>query len=105
MSSHDYVGCKDDACVLCKSWGHGYSIAYATSLFECAIAVCHMSATPECRCSPCVALKYAIFSMGEGSPGPSAPPPPTFGKCDGCGKDGMRIEVVPNKELCSQCWV
>ena len=39
--THDYTGCQDPAC-------EGYSAGKAKALFECAIATCHMSATPEC---------------------------------------------------------
>ena len=56
-------------------YGTGYADGKAKGLFECAIAVGHMSVTPECRCSPCTALRYAIHSMGEATPGPSAAEP------------------------------
>ena len=70
--THDYTGCQDPAC-------EGYSAGKARALFECAIATCHMSDTPECRCSPCTALRYAIHSMSQGEPGP-APPAPKMGR-------------------------
>ena len=60
MSSHDYAGCQDSACDLCDAYGAGYAAVKAKGLFEAAIATFHMSATPECRCSPCVGLRYAI---------------------------------------------
>ena len=63
--THDYTGCQDPAC-------EGYSAGKAKALFECAIATCHISATPECRCSPCTALRYAIHSMSQGEP-PGSP--------------------------------
>ena len=66
MSNHDYSGCQDSACDLCAAHGEGYSMGKAKALFECAIATCHISATPECRCSPCTALRYAIHTMGQG---------------------------------------
>ena len=61
MSNHDYDGCQDQACDLCAAYAAGKDWA----LFESAIAVCHMSTTPECGCSPCTALRYAIHSMGQ----------------------------------------
>ena len=60
MSSHDYTSCQDSACGLCAAYGDGYSVDKAKGLFAAAIAACHMSTTPECRCSPCVGLRYAI---------------------------------------------
>ena len=98
MSSHDYAECQDQACDLCDAHDEGYSDGKAEALFECAIAACHMAATPECRCSPCVGLRYALFTMGEGSPGPSAPVPKP-GRCVGCGHEGMVVNSV-----CSRCW-
>ena len=79
-------------------YGTGYADGKAKGLFECAIAVGHMSVTPECRCSPCVGLRYALFSMSEGTPGPRAPEPKR-GQCDGCGREGMVVNSV-----CSRCW-
>ena len=52
MSSHDYTGCQEEACDLCAAHGAGR----AKGLFEAAIAVGHMSVTPECRCSPWLRL-------------------------------------------------
>ena len=43
-------------------YGTGYAAGKAKGLFECAIAVGHMSVTPECRCSPCVGLRHAPCS-------------------------------------------
>ena len=31
-------------------YGDGYAAGKAKGLFEAAIAACHMSTTPECRC-------------------------------------------------------
>ena len=76
----------------------GYAAGKAKGLFECAIAVGHMSVTPECRCSPCTALRYAMFTMAESTPGPSAPEPKP-GLCVVCGKDRMIINSV-----CVRCW-
>ena len=98
MSSHDYAECQDQACDLCDANDEGYSDGKAQALFEAAIATCHISTTPECRCSPCVGLRYALFTMGEGSPGPSAPAPKP-GRCVGCGREGMVINSV-----CQRCW-
>ena len=106
MSSHDYTGCQDPACDSCSAHGEGYAAGKAKGLFECAIAVGHMSVTPECRCSPCVGLRYAMFTMAKATPGPSAPEPER-GQCVGCGKEGMGIEfgtpTLPSK-VCSKCW-
>ena len=101
--SHDYAGCQDSACDLCAAHGEGYSAGKAKALFECAIATGHMAATPKCRCSPCVGLRYAMFTLGESTPGPSAPTPKR-GRCDGCERQVMVVEVGPNK-VCSRCWV
>ena len=103
MSNHDYANCQDQACALCNAWGYGYGDGYATSLFECAIAACHMSTTPECGCAPCTALRYQIFAMGEGKPGPRVSPP-KLGKCAGCDREGMLIQIGPVK-VCRKCWV
>ena len=108
MSSHDYAECQDQACDLCDAHDEGYSDGKAEALFECAIAACHMAATPECRCSPCTALRYAIHSMSQGEPGP-APPAPKMGRCVGCGREGMAIQIGVNQIgptlICQQCWV
>ena len=103
MSSHNYAGCQDSACDLCGAYGEGYAAGKAKALFECAIATCHMSATPECRCSPCTALRYAIHSMSQGEPGPAAPDP-KFGKCMGLGP-GCHHEGMMVNSLCQRCWV
>ena len=95
MSNHDYAECQDQACDLCAAYGDGY----ATSLFECAVAVSHFSVTPECRCSPCVSLRYAIFTKAQATPGPTVPAP-THELCVGCDHRGMLINNV-----CSKCWV
>ena len=84
-------------------YGDGYAAGKAKGLFEAAIAACHMSTTPECRCAPCVGLRYAIHSMSQGEPGPAAPAP-KLGRCDGCGKEGMLIQIGPVK-VCRKCWV
>ena len=99
MSNHDYTGCQDPACDLCTAHGAGK----AKALFECAIAACHMAATPECRCSPCTALRYAIHSMSQGEPGPAAPAP-QLGKCMGLGPGCLHEGMVVNS-LCQRCWV
>ena len=101
-------------------YGTGYADGKAKGLFECAIAVGHMSVTPECRwltmrgptpchahhawayampCTPCVGLRHAMHTMSEATPGPSAPVPEP-GLCLGCGHRGMLINNV-----CSKCWV
>ena len=98
MSNHDYAECQDQACDLCDANDEGYSDGKAQALFEAAIATCHISTTPECRCSSCVGLRYAIRTMSEGTPGPSAPVPEP-GLCLGCGHRGMLINKV-----CSKCW-
>ena len=103
MSSHDYTGCQDPACDLCDAHGEGYSAGKAKALFECAIAACHMSTTPECRCSPCTALRYAIHSMSQGEPGPAAPAP-KLGTCMGLGP-GCHHEGMMVNSLCQRCWV
>ena len=104
--SHNYSGCQDSACDLCDAHGEGYSAGKDKALFECAIAVGHFAVTPECRCSPCVGLRYAMFTMAQATPGPSAPEPKR-GRCVGCGKEGMAIEfgteTLPGK-VCSRCW-
>ena len=102
MSSHDYTGCQDQACDLCTAHGAGK----AKALFECAIAACHMAATPECRCSPCTALRYAIHSMSQGEPGPQVLAP-KFGRCIVCGREGMAIQTGVNQvgPICQRCWV
>ena len=56
--THDYTGCQDQACDLCDAHDDGYADGKSKGLFECAIATCHMSATPECRCSSCTALRF-----------------------------------------------
>ena len=56
-------------------YGTGYTDGKAKGLFECAIAVGHFSVTPECRCSPCVGLHHAMYTMNEATPGPSASEP------------------------------
>ena len=88
-------------------YGTGYADGRSKGLFEAAIAVGHMSVTPECRCSPCVGLRYAMFTMAKATPGPSAPEPER-GRCVWCGKEGMGIEfgtpALPGK-VCSKCWV
>ena len=33
-----------------QDYDDGYSAGQAKALFEAAIATCHMSTTPECRC-------------------------------------------------------
>ena len=96
--NHNYTGCQDSACDLCAAHGEGYSAGKAKALFECAIATGHMSATPECRCSPCVGLRYAMHSMSEAIPGPSAPEPKR-GRCVGCDREGMVVN-----SLCARCW-
>ena len=101
--NHNYTGCQEEACDLCDAHGEGYSVGKDKGLFECAVATCHMSATPECRCSPCVSLRYAIHAMSEGTPGPRVSAP-TFGKCFWCARQGMLIEIGPNK-VCPRCWV
>ena len=101
--THNYAGCQDSACELCDAHGTGYSAGKAKGLFECAVAVSHMNTTPECRCAPCVGLRYAVFSLGEATPGPSAPTP-KLGLCVGCGKQKMVIAIGPHK-VCSRCWV
>ena len=60
MSSHNYAGCQDSACDLCAAHGDGYSAGKAKALFECALATIHMRTRPECRCSPCTALKSVL---------------------------------------------
>ena len=96
--NHNYTGCQDSACDLCTAHGEGYSAGKDKALFEAAIAIGHMRATPECRCSPCTALRYAMYSMAQATPGPSAPAPKR-GRCVGCGKDGMLVNSV-----CQRCW-
>ena len=95
MSSHDYTGCQEEACDLCAAHGAGGAKAF----FECAIAVGHMSVTPECRCSPCVGLRYAMFTMCEATPGPSAPEPKS-GRCWSCDREGQMLV----NSVCSRCW-
>ena len=73
-------------------------MARLKGLFECAIAVGHMSVTPECRCSPCTALRYAMYTMNEATPGPSASEP-KLGQCVGCDR-----KVVVVNSVCSRCW-
>ena len=73
-----------------QDYDDGYSAGKAKALFECAIATCHMSTTPECRCSPCTALRYAIHSLSEGEPGPAAPAP-KLGLCRECGHPGAEV--------------
>ena len=99
MSNHDYTGCQDSACGLCAAYGTGYAAGKDKGVFECALATIHMSTTPECRCSSCVGLRYAIFSLSEGTPAPPPPPTPKHGRCAVCEREGMVIEVV-----CSRCW-
>ena len=96
--SHDYAECQDQACNLYAAHDEGYSEGKAKGLFEAAIAACHMSTTPECRCAPCVGLRYAIHSMSEGTPGPRAPEPKR-GQCIGCDRQAMVVNSV-----CSKCW-
>ena len=38
----------------------GTSAGKAKALFECALATIHMRTRPECRCSPCTALKSVL---------------------------------------------
>ena len=107
MSDHDYANCQDSACELCDAHGDGYSEGKDKALFEAAIATCHMTTTPECRCSPCVGLRYAIHSMSEGTPGPAAPAP-QLGRCLVCGHEGMAIQIanqIGATLICQQCWV
>ena len=80
-------------------YGTGYAAGKAKALFECAIAVGHMSATPECRCSPCVGLRHAMYTMSEATPGPTSTPEPKRGLCVGCGCDGMLVNSA-----CPKCW-
>ena len=96
--SHDYAECQDQACNLYAAHDEGYSEGKAKGLFEAAIAVGHMSVTPECRCGPCVGLRYAMHTLGEATPGPSAPEPKR-GRCVGCSREGMVVNSV-----CSRCW-
>ena len=63
MSSHDYAGCQDSACDLCAAHSDGYSAGKAKALFECALATIHMRTRPECRCSPCTALKSVFLTV------------------------------------------
>ena len=79
-------------------YGTGYADGKAKGLFECAIAVGHMSVTPEWRCSPCTALRYAMYTMNEATPGPSASEP-KLGQCVGCDR-----KVVVVNSVCSRCW-
>ena len=98
MSNHDYTGCQEEACDLCAAHGAGGAKAF----FECAIAACHMIVTPECRCSPCVGLRYAIHSMSQGELGSSAPTP-ELGRCTGLGPGCHEWGMVVNS-LCERCW-
>ena len=107
MSDHDYANCQDPAaCALCDAHGDGHAAGKDKALFECAIAACHMSATPECECSPCTALRYAIYTMDEGTPGPGVPAP-KVGLCAGCGLQGMLIQIESfcvSIWTCRRCW-
>ena len=80
-------------------WVWGGRDELAGGAAECAIAVGHMSATPECRCSPCVGLRHAMYTMSEATPGPTSTPEPKRGLCVGCGCDGMLVNSA-----CPKCW-
>ena len=98
MSNHNYADCQDQACALCDAYAQGKDRA----LFECAVAACHIRTTPECECSPCTALRYAIHTMGQGTPGPRVPAP-EVGRCCDCERNRMLI-AIDDVGVCRECW-